>query len=223
MSQVPGLHNEIANRLRCPVDWQLIMPGRSGLEVALAQQWVDIVQNHQIDDESSFVPDPEFEHGVNPILEMIDDPAELRIILERIDKWIAPAKDEYRSIVSPIARMKFVSQGIYAKHYPTSRLTQEEVREASRSGTSIFYVEFPPERIANLMWATFESVWRHILRQHNLKFIVDTMTSCGATFGNDTHYVLFDVDCSTPQTHAYPVPQPGKREMRKVLFYDDLQ
>ena len=223
MSQLPGLHNDIANRLRCPVDWHSIMLSHSGLEFALGQHWVNIVQKHQIEDEASFVPDPEFEHGVNPILEMIDDPYELRIILERIDRWIKSAQDEYRSYVSPIERMKFVSQGVYSKHYPTSRLTQEEVREASRSGASLFYVDFPPKRIGNLMWATFESVWRHILRQHNLKYIVDTMISCGATFGDDTHYILFDVDCSTPQTHAYPVPQPGKQEMKKVLFYDDLQ
>jgi hypothetical protein len=219
------IKEEIVSLLKCPIDWGNIIPD-SGIELrtCLEKYWQETVRKHKVDDEDLYFFDPDYEGDFSLFLEAENDIRKLNNDLANLKDRVPLARREYSEIARRFKDMKIATTKEQMKHYALPFESKDAIIERTRNSDSIYFKKFDASRIVHLMWATFPSVWRHLIRKCHLHYYVLTHITCGASRGKPTQYIRFDIDCSTPQTHAYPVTVEEIPNKRSVIRHsDDLQ
>jgi hypothetical protein len=211
-------HRKVAELLRCPVDWQEVAPNYS-ITLALEKYWQEIA--------ASCLPWPgEYFAGLfHPVDFETEAEEDLSRDLPQITAWIERARPIYIDRTRRFRDMKFADEEIYRKHFPANNLSTKQIRAESGRGkfVSKFYRGVTPERLQDVMWTILGDYWRQLLDLPAANIYVDALTVIGASRGHDTSWIHFDVDLSTPQTHAYPILQSEIPKGEARIGIDNLQ
>jgi hypothetical protein len=167
-----------------------------------------------------------FDEYFKPVILEVTAEEDLIRDLPDIEAWITRARAKYKSAVYRFEKMRMAYETDYRKHFPPSNISTEEIRNRTggRPGKdSLFYKGITPARLENLMWTILDEVWRQILDVNHARVYVDACTIIGASKGKDTRYIYFDIDLSTPITHAYPILAEEIPNDEDIIRIDNLQ
>jgi hypothetical protein len=216
------LKKQILEVLECPADFDRVPPNY--LPAALEWYWCEVAAVYLDENLTS-------EAAMNFILNDLDDldnpelsgfsgylqseilALEEDMSLERelpfIEEKISRAKAVYLNTIRRIVEMRFATTGDYSKHYPNPTWTNREIktRTGKNKKISIFYANSSVSNLEALMWDLLEKFWKLILEIPGCRMYVKTDSVIGAAKGDDTEYICYDFDFSTPIAHAFPVEQ----------------
>ncbi len=168
-----------------------------------------------------------FDEYSKPLVLEITAEEDLIRELPYIEAWITRARAKYKNAVYRFEKMRIANESDYRKHFPPTNMSTEEMRNRTRGrpgkDASLFYKGITPARLEHLMWTILDEVWRQILEVTHAGVYVDACTIIGASKGKDTKYIYFDIDLSTPITHAYPILEEAIPNDEDIIRIDNLQ
>jgi hypothetical protein len=237
---------KVLKLLQCPINWEEIIPNYP-IKIALEKYWREVsaeclnpgadpdnLPNFDRPDADSLeiairreelLEGEQFSDYFNTVLLEIEDDGDLEKDLPAIERWIERAQATYQKAVFRFEKMRMATGREHSKHFPPANLSVDEIRKrTTRPGSaSLFYKGVTPERLQDILWLTLGETWRQLLNVQNEKIYVDAITTVGASGGEDTSFICFDLDLSTPLAHAYPVSEQEIPSNTYIASWDNLQ
>jgi hypothetical protein len=223
MSNPLSLVNEYERLITCPIEWTKETPGSELDFSILMYDWqVVLGENTVSGEEHLFDLDDDF---------IYEDP-ELEHIVELLSLRHDVAVTAYKRRSGRLADMKFLSQAEHGKHF-VPPMFKSDVVERSRKGVSLFFSVHGPGLLRETFWHWFTwyfgdvlsleefqdlitpgthefnsvkgQVWQKFMKDHQLRVCLDAMSPVGATAGEETSTLCFDIHIDSKTVHSYPV------------------
>lgn len=162
---------------------------------------------------------------------LIDDATEqeLRRDISRIEEWIEECRDRFDAIWMPWLSLHFLTDDEYSKHFPEKGWDTKTTRAMSKvmnkdgKAVSCFYPGITRERLMEHFWYFLDECWDSIISQHHVRLYEDALTIIGASHGEDTSVILWDIHVSNKVVHGFPVRPADIPEGTKIYrCIDDL-
>jgi hypothetical protein len=242
LSEYLNLLEQIQTELRCPIDWGAIAPENPDLVGELIGHWIAVTKKYQRDNEcrhfAVLYHDEAFGLcGYDPDADPAYVSRQTSLAPENLDEvkadlinirgagsevgWIQSARDDYKRQLGPLSRLRIATDQDYRKHFASDSLSKNQILIASKGGVSYFYHEAEPD-LENIIWSCLDDeMWRQIVFSERRFVFVRCDQEIGATKGRDTRFVKCDFDMSTPQVHAYPIPEediPGDERVIHAVW-----
>ncbi len=199
-SSVPGLQEHLRSLAECPVDWSFI--STPGMRVVLHDEWEDVADEFALRENASRTGGYFGIYGVS--IETETDVETLVADIASIERWIEAAREEYKTLTRPLTLMHVATQGEYHKHFPRPKDTMDVIRKRSKKD-SCFFKGVTRELLTDYMWELFEHRWEEIRFQDHLRVYTNAFTVIGASGGDDTEIICWDVSYPASIAHAYPI------------------
>jgi hypothetical protein len=209
----------------CPVDWE----NETGLADCdfgpLEYNWYYMLRQRAIN---------EYEIIYNNIDEILlnENDEELGNLVKNAALRRPAAMKDYSYQAGRLSGLKFMTASERGKHFlPGAR--RPAVVRATATGPSLFFKDYGASDLREAFWLWFlmffdfcgsfmeyrellspecsppkhprHQVWQNFLQEHQVRICFDTVASIGASAGEETHYVCFDVHVAAKTAHAYPV------------------
>jgi hypothetical protein len=223
MSNPLSLVNEYERLIACPIQWSKEVPGSELDFSILVYDWQVVLGKNTVSgEEHSYDLDDGFIH---------EDP-ELEHVVELLRLRHCAAVTAYKRRSGRLAGMTFLSRDRHGKHF-VPPLYKRKVVERSRNGISLFFKVHNPDHLRETFWHWFTwyfgdvlsleefqelitpgtqefnsakgQVWQKFMKDHQLRICLDAMNPVGATAGEETSILCFDIHIDNKTVHAYPV------------------
>lgn len=167
--------------------------------------WEEIAEKHGF---------PLYTEDFDALIDRTGDvgPNDVRELTKQHDETaevIDAAREEYRSLTRRFFMMRVATEGEWGKHYTSKgddrKTIIKRTSAAKKEDGSLFYPEVTPKMLLRVLWDMLEDRWRELLGTNHVRLWVDVMERIGASAGQETELVCFDIDLSTPLAHAFPV------------------
>ena len=224
--EVERLHTEILQLLANPVDWDLLFRKRLDSDDVfntwlyyMNNVWRSVACKYQKRHEGSYVDNKER-------LSLITNTDSLLEDIANIKTWLKPAQKRYQDKVRRFSAMKILDRKTRAKHQPPSGVSDKTIQlKTAKKNESLLFSDITPELLDDTLWMIiiFCEKWEELCKTHNKKYYVGTMADVGYSDGQLTSILCYDIDCSTPQAHAYPILKRDVPKNTEILYIDNLQ
>lgn len=193
--------------------WDLAGIPHLEMHELLDRLWMEEWAANEVDREGEFMQ--LVKDGTLPVDD--DDIPDLRAKLTNVKTWYPRARENFRRRTRRFAEMRLASSPDYAKHFPLSGMTDEQVCAATtRNGApSLLFCHVRTDTLEQLMFFVLVERWREVLGSDKLRAFVDVGSVIGASEGKATPYLAVDLNTSTPICHIYPV---GPNELRQPVL-----
>jgi hypothetical protein len=149
------------------------------------------------------------------------------------------AVERYDAAVGWLARLSFLQPSDQKKHFKISTKTLADAVIGSRDGPSLFAKDHSAAQLRRLFWSWFleyfdeiadtdfhpddcddpDTILRFGILQrfftdHHTRFAVDVSIEIGASDGEPTKFLCFDLERGSATAHAYPV---SEEEARRIM------
>jgi hypothetical protein len=220
---------EIREALQCPIDWGEVFRVESPASFdPLDDLWHKLLSQHVRGDESLFV-------GPDFLLSFLSDESddELRAMLANVSLWKKSCHDEFRSKLRRFTELRHASRDDYAKHLPPRGRPRDPAwidKESAKRGNSVFYCDIPEDDLLTAflhgVWSAFSdaddfclpgarALWHKLLDDDVARVAFRCSAPIGASGGQPTEYICYELEAATPIVHGYPV---AEAEARRILY-----
>jgi len=140
-------------------------------------------------------------------LEDFHNVEELRSDLFNLKRWIKQAERSFRDVIYVLGWTKYKDPRERIKHHQRRGVSAEKVRQLTKGGESMFFSFVTDELLLRLFWLIMSKRTEELLDKATTDFYLETDVgrTLGASAGRDTRFILFKMDYSTPEVHAYPL------------------
>jgi hypothetical protein len=231
---------EVRGALACPIDWgQVFQVEDRPYFHPLERLWERIVEAAAVDDEAEFFG-PIFQ-----LSELSDD--ELRALQFNVRTWRERANEDYLMRTRRFWSLRYAPREDYGKHLPPpgGRSPREIEALSARTGISKFYNDVPPEvMLAAFFHGLFfhfdqdagaidpeepvwdQPLWDELMQNSECRVAFEAANLIGASDGQPTRFLCFQLNASIPILHGYPVSEQEANAIRRsysVITIDDLR
>jgi len=199
--EIEGIKTKVRELLRCPVrdegEWYA-----KELRERLLELWVEAVATYpyQVRDEGDLAV-----HWYETNLDDREDAELLEWDSHNLSGWINEARIVFLEKVYPVVHMDIVSPTERQKHWPMTKLTDEEVRAKSVGGESLFLPKMSVRSMVEIMCLLRGRYFDDGLQRKHAFYYVDCDEVVGASRGELVPWVCFDADFRIAKFHCYPV------------------
>lgn len=212
--------------IKCPIDWQ----SESGIDEFqprwLLLDWYACLSQFAVsDDERSIFNDmAEFEDFI------INDDNDFDT-LKNIEWRMKEATALHRERSGRLSGLQFLKPSLHGKHFKPG-LSASQVISLSKTGPSLFYRDIAPVDLKIAFWTWFDGffwtsmsledfiekesdeqekgefdVWNCFMNDHQRRIAMNVRTEIGASNGEATSRICFDLHLDSRTVHAYPVSE----------------
>lgn len=154
------------------------------------------------------------------IVEMFDD---LEWITEDLipglynwRQWGPKARPAFVSHVQHLLMLRLASRADYPKHYPPYGATLDVIHRATRERDSLLYPHVTPDYQLSLLQEVIADFLMDFLNPNHRIIHLRCPELVGASLGEETRFLTYDIHFSTSIAHAYPVLEQELAEGRKI-------
>lgn len=195
----------------CPITWEQHFEHRL-LCKELRIYWIEVCKEFQVDGEARFYQVLDVETSL--------DERWLKSIEANVPRWRERAVKEYESRVGFLTKLSHLDRFGYAKHFPPSNLTKEQIIGRTGKSASLFFPEVTIEVFHWLFECVLSQKWLQIVTQRPLHVFLTSEMEIGGSNGAVTNTIRFDIDYSTPTIHSHP-RQPADIPVNAIHVYDE--
>ena len=152
-------------------------------------------------------------------------------MLANIELWKKACHDEFRSKLRRFTDLRHAAREDYAKHLPPPGRPRDPAwieTESAKRGNSLFYCDIPEADLltaflhgiffafsdAENLSTAAESLWYKLLNEDVARIAFQCGVPIGATDGDSTEYICYELEAATPIIHGYPI---AKAEALRIL------
>jgi hypothetical protein len=231
--------------MACPSTWY-DKSGEDWVTTILELDWYYSLAQHAIDgDDLPFHP-YQFEEYAGT-----EDAAERKHMIKNLEMRRPAAEQIFANRAGRLIGLGFMQPSEQKKHFNGSWSEQRSTIESER-GTSYLFRNFESQVLERSFWEfmfhTFmdcvedpsdyeefvtpggtladlpeAKLWNDFLTKESLRICVDTIRPIGATNGNPTSYLCFDIHIGSKLAHVYPMSEEEAQRMNSgcQIFMDD--
>jgi hypothetical protein len=218
--------DDLIKDLACPLEWSKVCP-EPELALWLNFAWYAIAYELEVDQEvRGLISYDDFSPSAYELKTL--DAGEVKSALINARSWQGKAQKAYEKIYRGLHRQRALRRDEFDKHYPRTALTPEEVvAESRKRGEAVLRPALDVAVQARLMWAALSDVvWKlvgcnpleahrdpkrpaaaltHLFHRHVLLVAATFGRPVGASGGQETDHLLFNLDLLTGHFHCYPI------------------
>jgi hypothetical protein len=231
--------------MKCPIDWKLqtLMEDWDWSLMELDWRYCLAEKVHERTD----LPFNDFEYSL-----IEEDPGERDHLIEMLELRRPEAKELYLERAGRLNGLRFQSPRENGKHFKPW-LKREDIPGATKDGPSLFWEDYSGGRLQGAFWTWFRmffdfipdnwrymrltdpqedlyqspvgTIWRRFLNEPSLRIAMDTLQPLGASDGELTHFVCYDIHIGAKTAHCFPVPEAKAKEIMgdaSLLINDGL-
>lgn len=113
------------------------------------------------------------------------------------------AAKRFEQEAGPIYRMSFGHA--QTKHFVIRVMPRAAIVDRSRDGVSLFYSGITRSALELVLFDILEQRIQEIIGRRHVRVDVDALCAIGASLGEETDTIRFDLNISASDAHAYPV------------------
>jgi hypothetical protein len=199
-----GLREDIRKTVQFPVPMDGDDPFQEPLRRTLEALWIQWVAEfpRQVRSEGDLA-----ERLATTDLEDFHNVAELRSDLINLKRWIRQAERSFRDVIYVLGWTKYKDPRERIKHLQRRGISDSKVRELTKGGESMFFSRVTDDLLLRLFWLIMSKRAQELLDKARTDFYLETDVGpmLGASADEDTRFILYKMDYSTPEVHAYPL------------------
>jgi hypothetical protein len=226
-SSVKEMIARIGNLVQCPVIWDST-DRSSELVDEMVGLWEDTCKRHQCEQEADWA----LEDSVNE--QLYDDEQDYDVVasdLAYLEHWIPIARAEYVDATRRFWNLRVAGPDEYDKHYPHAREDVPAIRKRTRGRqtASVLYPGVSAAHLGDALWmelcilidrakpddsggadnayAKAAGIWKKIVQDDRVRVALHSTSVVGASEGEDTQWLCFELNASSQIAHAYPISE----------------
>jgi hypothetical protein len=169
-----------------------------------------------------------------------EDPKEHKHLIEMLELQRPKAEELYKNRAGRLHAFRFQSPGETWKHFKPW-IKREDVPGETNGKPSLFLEDYSSARLQQSFWTWFSmffeiipdefrymqltdphedlyrsphgTIWRRFLNDASLRVAMDTLLPLGASGGELTHFVCYDIHIGAKTVHCFPIPEAKAREI----------
>jgi hypothetical protein len=207
MSAAEG--RQVIKRLRkaigCPISWEDPEAPEDPEEHDLSEcmckdlrlYWVQIAQKYETDGETMYYSRKQVEWSLYE--------PDLKVIEKNYPSWRDNAVDEYEEKTGFLRKLKFASQAEQNKHYPNPTWLESKIIHKTIRGDALFFKKFDRTELDRCLWWSIEQRLVEVIENRPAHLYFQHVDDVGASKGEMTKLIRFDIDYNTPIAHGHPI------------------
>lgn len=216
---------ELEELMRCPVDWSTQFESEAWSWSLPFLDWYHCIVENAVDETEI----PSFPHDYEYYQE---DPVAMGRLLMNLKLRRRAAEEMYKKRAQRLYGLRFMTPAEHGKHFGRG-LSREDVLSRSKNRPSLFWEDYSSARLKQTFWCWFETnfdivtnfaeyedfvdpesdeyrtpeaqLWRRFLENHSVRICIDTLLPVGASEGELTSFLCYDVNFDTKIVHCFPV------------------
>lgn len=232
---------EVQEGLACPIEWGPVFRVEGKIDfIPLERLWTSVVESFAVDGEADFL-------GGSFLLDELSD-EDLQSIQINVRTWRDYARSQYRTMTRRFWDLRYAEREEYSKHLPPlgKEGDSKSIQLTSKKdGISKFYRNIPPEDMLSAFFLGIffhfdqngigedpdapirdEGLWFKVLESEKCRIAFKTVGPIGASNGQETAFICFELNGSTPIMHAYPISSEEAEKINlgySIIFTDALR
>lgn len=216
----------IKTLIKCPIDWRRV----SGLDDCEPQwlllDWYASLTEFAVSDDEKAI----FSEMADSGQFRINDDNESNT-LKNIEWRLPEAITSYQAKSGRLSALDFIAPSYHGKHFKLG-LERGRVVKLSKGGPSLFFRDISSSDLRAAFWTWFDGffwtsmslqeflekestehsnaefdLWKSLIEDHQLRIAMNARTKIGASNGEVTSRLCFDLHLDSRTVHAYPVSE----------------
>jgi hypothetical protein len=112
---------------------------------------------------------------------------------------------------SPLYRMRIPPDENQRRHFPLGIWSKAEICQRTKTGHSLFYSGIDVPELELVLYDVIELRLEELIATRHRRVACDGISPIGASRGEETSMMLFDMDMGSVTAHCYPIPHDFDR------------